>query len=460
MKAIIIGAGEGGFHTAKLLTAEDNDVVLIDHSKEACQHVQEQLDLLTLQGSGASPALLKEAGIEDAELLIAVTNCDEINILACLIADRYGVATKVARVSSPDYFANETNLSPKDLGIDLLINPERLCAEEFFHLLNIPEAREIVEFEEGKVQLVAFKVKSFNPLRGKPMSRLGDEELVSDSRLMAIKRRSGQTIVPKGEDYILEGDEVFAIGSRESTTNLLELSGVSLHKGLNRVIIAGAGRIGIYLAQALEENGTQVKMIEANRNIAEAASMILKKTTVLHGDYLNPGFLEQAGVDGVDGFVSVTGDDEDDIMACVTAKQNGAARVLALVQKPRYLPILAAIPTLDAVVSRHLTAVSNILRLIRRGQIVSATSLREIDAEVIELVAGVNSKIVHKTLISFRGKFPDDALIGAIVRRDKVLVPTGDSVIQPGDRVIVFSMPDAIPTVEKFFVGPNTKTSI
>lgn len=450
MKAIIIGAGEVGFHTAKLLTAENNDVRVIDNSRAACQRVQEQLDLLTIQGSGASPTLLKEADIDQADLLLAVTSCDEINMLACLIASRHGVLTKVARVSNPDYFANEDDLSPKDLGIDLLINPEQLCAQEFFQLLNT-EAREIVEFEDGKVQLVAFRVKASNPLQGKPMVDLGDEGLVSDLRFTAIKRLNGETIIPKGEDDILPGDEVFAIGSREAITDLLELSGVSLNQKLNRVIIVGASRIGIYLAQALEENGTQVKMIEADLEKAEAASTVLNRATVLHGDYLQPGFLEEAGVRGIDGFVAVTGDDENDVMSCVTAKQNGASRVLALVQNPRYLPMLAAIPALDAAVSRHLIAVGHILRLIRRGQIVSVASLREIDAEVIELVAGIHSRIVHKELISLRGKFPADALIGAIVRRDKVIVPTGDSVIQPGDRVIVFSLPDAIPSVEKLF---------
>ena len=456
MKAIIIGAGEVGFHTAKLLTAENNDVTLIDHSQTACQRVQEQLDLLTLQGSGASPPLLKEAGIDDADLLIAATNVDEINLLACLIASKHGVETKVARVSSPDYFASEADLSPEDFGIDLLINPEQLCAQEFLRLLHMPEAREIVEFEGGKVQLVAFRVKASNPLRGKPLVQLGGDQviwaekgLVSDLLFTAIKRVNGTTIIPKGQDCTLEGDEVFAIGSREAILHLLELSGVSLDRKLRRVIIAGAGRIGIYLAQTLEESGIQVKMIEADREQAEAASMVLKRTTVLHGDYLQPGFLEQAGVDETDGFVSVTGDDEIDIMACVTAKQNGAARVLALVQKPRYLPILAAIPTLDAVVSLHLTAVGDLLRLVRRGQIVSVASLREIDAEVMEFVIGANSKVIHKEIRSL--KFPNDALIGAIVRREQVIIPRGDRVIQVEDRVIVFSLPHAIPSVEKLF---------
>ena len=454
MKAIIIGAGEVGFHTARTLTAEkDNDVVLIDQSSLVCRRAQEQLDLLALHGSGASPTLLKRAGIEDADLLIAVTNSDEVNILACVIASRCGVATKCARVSSPDYFESEYSLTPTDLQIDLLVNPERLCAQEFYHLLNTPEAREIVEFEDGKVRLVAFRVKSPSPFQGKKLSRLGEEGLVSDLRFTGIKRKDGSTVVPKGGDSIFEGDEVFAIGSHDAISKLLELSGVSLSEKLTRVIIAGAGRIGIYLAQALEEDGTSVKLIEANREQAEMASKVLKRSTVLHGDYLQPGFLEEAGVDGVDGFVSVTGNDENDVMACVTAKQNGALRVLALVQQPRYLPILAAIPTLDTAVSRHLTAVGSILRLVRRGHIVSVATLREIDAEVIELVAESDSRIVRNALVSLGKKFPDDALIGAIVRRDQVLVPTGDSVVQVGDRIIVFSMPHAIPSVENLFAS-------
>ena len=189
MKAIIIGAGEVGFHTAKLLTAEHNDVVLIDESEAACDRVNEQLDLQTLRGSGASPRLLKTAGIEEAGLLIAVTNSDEINMLACQIADKYSVDTKIARVSNPDYFSNESGLTPKDFGIDLLINPEQLCVTEFVRLLQIPEAREIVEFENGRIQLVAFRVKQSNPLIGKSFSELDTNGLLNDIRFPAISRR-------------------------------------------------------------------------------------------------------------------------------------------------------------------------------------------------------------------------------------------------------------------------------
>ena len=463
MKAIIIGAGEVGFHIAKLLTAQANDVVLIDESQAACDRVSEQLDLQTLRGSGASPRLLKTAGIADANLLIAVTNSDEINMLACQIADRYKVSAKIARVSNPDYFCPESDLTPKDFGIDLLVNPERLCVAEFVRLLQVPEAREIVDFEDGRVQLVSFRIKQSNPLIGKSLAELDANGLLNDIRFAAISRRglsnnghpisngNRHIIIPRGADALQQSDEVFVIGSAIAIEQLLRISGITFNQQLDRVIIVGASHIGIELARVLEERGTNVKLIEANPEQAALASQSLKRTTVLQGDYLQFRLLEEAGVEEVNGFISVTGDDEGDIMACMTAKENGAQRALALVQQPRYLPLLARIPRLDGAVSRHLTVVSNILRLIRRGHIISVASLHGIDAEVIEIVAGVNSKIAHKELVSFKTKFPENAFIGAIIRRDRLIIPTGQSVIQPTDRVIVFSLPGAIPVVEDLF---------
>ena len=463
MKAIIIGAGEVGFHIAKLLTVQANDVVLIDESDAACNRVNEQLDLQTLRGPGASPRLLKTAGIDEADLLIAVTNSDEINMLACQIADRYSVNTKIARVSNSDYFSTESGLTPNDFGINLLVNPEHLCVAEFVRLLQIPEAREIVEFEDGKVQLVSFRAKQSNPLIGKSLAELDASGLLTDTRFAAISRRGRSNngsptqngnrhiIIPRGDDALRQGDEVFVIGSSLAVEQLLRISGITFNQQLDRVIIIGASPIGIELARVLEENDTNVKLIEEDQTKARQASQMLKRTTVLHGNYLQFRLLEEAGVDGVNGFVSVTGDDENDIMACMTAKEQGAQRVLALVQQPRYLPLLARIPRLDGAVSRHLTVVSNILRLIRRGNIVSVASLHGIEAEVIEIVAGVNSKIVHKELTTFKTTFPENAFIGAVIRRERLIIPTGQSVIQPADRVIVFSMPGAIPVVEDLF---------
>ena len=452
MKAIIIGAGEVGFHTAKLLTIDNYDVVLIDESEEACQRVNEQLDMQTICGPGASPILLNQAGITDSELLIAVTNSDEINMLACQMADRYKVETKIARVSNPHYFSDESELKAEEFGIDLLVNPEELCVEEFTRLLRTPDAREIVEFEDGRIQVVALRIKESNPFIGKSLSELDKDGVISDIRFAAIKRGiENQIIIPNGDDVFQQGDEVFVIGSAIAIEQLFRLFGTIFNPYIERVIIVGASAIGVELARTLEENGTNVKLIEPDEKLADRASQILKKSTILLGDYLQFHLLEEAGVDEVDGFVSVTGDDENDIMACMTAKEHGAKRVLTLIQQPRYLPLLARIPRIDGAVSRHLTVVSNLLKLIRRGDIISVASLHEIDAEVIEIVAGVNAKIAHKELSSMKQKFPENAFIGAILRREKIIIPNGGSVIQPSDRVIVFSMPDAIPDVEDMF---------
>jgi len=454
MKAIIIGAGEVGFHTAKLLTVDNNDVVLIDESEEACQRVNEQLDLQTLCGPGASPVLLQDAGISEAGLIIAVTNSDEINMLACQIAERNDVETKIARVSNPDYFSEESGLTPQDFGIDLLVNPEHLCVEEFIRLLKTPEAREVVDFEEGRIQLAAFRIKQGNPFIGKSLSDLDKKGVLSDIRFAAINRRGEKNvIIPRGNDVLKQGDDVFVIGSALAIEQLFRLFGIIFNTHLDRVIIVGASAIGIELARTLEENGTDVKLIESDEKLAELASACLKRTTVLEGNFLQFQLLEEAGIEDVTGFVSVTGDDENDIMACMTAKEHGAQRALALIQQPRYLPLLARIPRLDGAVSRHLTVVSNLLRLIRRGNIVSVASLHEIDAEVIEIVTGVNAKIAHKELGSLKTRFPDNAFIGAILRRDNLIIPHGETVIQPADRVIVFSMPEAIPVVEDMFAA-------
>ena len=215
--------------------------------------------------------------------------------------------------------------------------------------------------------------------------------------------------------------------------------------------MAGCTGIGIGLAQRLEEAGAHVTIIEQDLAVAEAASEKLRRAIIIHGDPLHEDVLEEAAVSEADGFVSVTGDDEHDIMACVAAKQKGAGRVLPLIQKPRYLPVLDAMPTLDGAVSRHLTVVGHILRLIRRGEVISVASFHEIDAEAIELVAGERSRVVGHEL--GKAKFPKDALVGAIVRDGQVIMPSGHDIIQAGDRVVVFCLPQAVPEIEKLFAG-------
>ena len=449
MKAIIVGAGEVGFQLSKVLLAEGYDVVAIDQSQSACNRLSETLDLMTLCGSGSAPSLLETAGISNTDLLISVTNSDETNILASLIAKRCGVKNKIARVSNSTYFDN-TIITRADLGIDHTINSERLCAREFIRILRSAEAREVVDFAAGKIQLIAFNIESDNPLIGYSIEEVSSREAFSELRFVAIKTRGGQsTIMPRGSDKINVGDEVFVMGSRMAVKNIMKLSGISTSHNLERLVIAGASPIGIEVAKQLESSSVKVSIIEPDIHKAEQASSILKKAIIIHGNFLERQILAEAGIREADSFISVTGDDEDDIMSCILSTAEGADRTIPLIQEPTYLPILASITEIDSAVSRHLTLVNDILRLLRTGNVLKDVLIKDIDAEVLELVVDSKSKVCNKKISAIN--FPRETVVGAIVRSGKVVLPEGNVIIEAGDDVVIFSQPESIPQIESLF---------
>ena len=270
MKAIIVGAGEVGFNTAKLLSQEGHDVILIDPLETVCRRCEEQIDLLTIQGNGASPVVLQEAGIRTTDLFIAVSNHDEDNILACGMAQRFEVPTRIARVSNPDYFMEPTSLDANDFGIDLVINPEMLCADEAYRLLRTAQAREIVTFAEEKVDLVGFRVTREMPIQGKPLVELRESGLVSSIRFVAIGR-GAKTIIPGGNDVVVPDDELYVIGSRDALVPFFGKIGIQFSRELDRVIIAGTGRITQHLAEQLQQDDTQVRIVASDPASAEVA---------------------------------------------------------------------------------------------------------------------------------------------------------------------------------------------
>ena len=449
MKAIIVGAGEVGFQLSKVLLTEGYDVVAIDQSQSACNRLAETLDLMTLCGSGSAPSLLETAGISNTDLLISVTNSDETNILASLIAKRCGVKNKIARVSNSTYFDN-TIITRADLGIDHTINSERLCAAEFIRILRSAEAREVVDFADGKIQLIAFNIESDNPLIDSSIEDISNKEIFSELRFVAIKTRGGQsTIMPRGSDKINAGDEVFVMGSRMAVKNIMKISGISTSHNLERLVIAGASAIGIEVAKQLESSSVKVSIIEPDIHKAEQASSILKKAIIIHGNFLERHILAEAGISEADSFISVTGDDEDDIMSCILSTAEGADRTIPLIQEPTYLPILASITEIDSAVSRHLTLVNDILRLLRTGNVLKDVLIKDIDAEVLELVVGSKSKVCNKKISAIN--FPRETVVGAIVRSGKVVLPEGNVIIEAGDDVVIFSQPEAIPQIESLF---------
>ena len=449
MKAIIIGAGEVGFQLSKVLLAENYDVVAIDKSQEACNRLSETLDLMTLCGSGSTPSLLETAGISDTDLLIAVTNSDETNILASLIAKQCGVKNKIARVSNSTYFDNNI-INRGDLGIDHTINSERLCAAEFIRILRSAEAREVVDFAGGKIQLIAFNIEADNPLINSSIEEISSRNIFSELRFVALKKKGGKsTIMPRGSNEISLGDEVLVMGSRRAISSIMKISGISSSHNLERLVIAGASKIGIEVAKQLESSSVKVSIIEPDIHKAENASSILKKAIIIHGNFLERQILAEAGIREADSFISVTGDDEDDIMSCILSTAEGAERTIPLIQEPTYLPILASITEIDSAVSRHLTLVNDILRLLRSGNVLKDVLIKDIDAEVLELVVNEKAKSCNKKVSSIN--FPRDAVIGAILRAGTVVLPTGDAIIHPGDDIVIFSQPESIPQIESLF---------
>ena len=449
MKAIIVGAGEVGFQLSKVLLAEGYDVVAIDQSQSACNRLGEALDLMTLCGSGSAPSLLETAGISNTDLLISVTNSDETNILASLIANRCGVKNKIARVSNSTYFDN-TIITRADLGIDHTINSERLCAAEFIRILRSAEAREVVDFADGKIQLIAFNIESENPLMNHSIEEISNREAFSELRFVAIKAKGGKsTIMPRGDDEITLGDEVFVMGSRRAVANIMKISGISTSHNLERLVIAGASPIGIEVAKQLESSSVRVSIIEPDIDRAERASSILKKAIIINGSFLERQILAEAGIREADSFISVTGDDEDDIMSCILSTAEGADRTIPLIQEPTYLPILASITEIDSAVSRHLTLVNDILRLLRTGNVLKDVLIKDIDAEVLELVVDSKSKVCNKKISAIN--FPRETVVGAIVRSGKVVLPKGNVIIEAGDDVVIFSQPESIPQIESLF---------
>ncbi|MGQ9508087.1 MAG: Trk system potassium transporter TrkA [Thermodesulfobacteriota bacterium] len=445
MKIIIIGAGEVGFYLAKRLSSEKHDLVLIDIDPDKCARVQETLDVAVIQGNASSQSVLKEAGLESSDLLIAASGVDEVNILACMIAFKMGVKRRVARVRNPDYYHPSFVLKPGEMGVDLFIHPEEEVIEEIIRLLMRASASEVIEFEEGKILLVGLKLDPNCPNLNKPLKEIGTEEERKNFRVVAMLKGE-KTIIPTGEDFFSKNDQVFVVTKRENLPQVLYLTGKTDEK-LERIMILGGGRIGRGLAEKLERK-IEVTLIESNREKSIQIASQLKKTSVFQADGTEIDTLAREGLLNMDAFIAVTSDDEINILSCLLAKHLGIHKTIALVNKQTYLPLLPVIG-IDSTVNTRLATASAILRVIRRGTILSAASLHGIDAEALEFEITESNKLVDKPLKDL--SLPKGALIAAIVRGNEVIIPYGRSSMKPGDRAILVVLHHAIQSIEKKF---------
>ncbi len=442
MRVIIVGAGEVGYNIAKFLASEKIDIVMIDRDGEKLRNISEELDIATIEGEGSDPSVFKEAGAKNADILIAVTNSDETNMIACLLGKAlFNVKRRIARIRNPDYFFNKELLGKNYLDIDPAINPELETANAILRILEIPFATEVIEFEGGKVVVAGLKIPKQSKVNNKELKYL--RSIINKDFIIGIIERNEEIIVPRGEDVLKEGDIIYIPLKREEALEISQAFGIFAYP-TKKVMIVGGGRIGYYIARALEEK-VDVKIIEKNEEKCKFLSKHLKKSLILHGDGTDKQLLIEENIKDIDAYITVSGNDEMNIMAALLAKKLGAKKVIALVNKTDYIPLAYELGIQSVLSSRLLTA-SIILRYIRKGDVLSLTAIAENKVEIMEVLGSYKSSIINKALKDIN--FPKNAVIGAIVRGGEIIIPKGDDVIKEGDKLIIFALKDSIKNIE------------
>lgn len=436
MKIIILGAGQVGASVAANLVHEANDITMIDSDLKRLQELQDRLDLRTVHGHASHPDVLARAGADDADMIIAVTNSDEINMAACQIAyTLFHTPTKIARVRSVNYLRNKQLFAPGAFAVDMIISPEQLITDYILRLIEYPGALQVLDFAGGKVQLVGLKAYYGGPLVGNDLRELRKHMPNVDTRVAAIFRR-GKPILPEGNTKIEADDEVFFVAAKNNIRAVMgELR--RLDKPYKRIVIAGGGNIGIRLARTLERD-YQVKLIDHNSARTEQIAKELDKTVVLLGDVADGDLLLEENIEHTDVFCAVTNDDEANILSSMLAKRLGARKVMSLINRAAYVDLVES-GIIDIAISPQQVTIGTLLAHIRRGDIAAVHSLRRGAAEAIEAIAhgdARSSKVVGRAIQDI--KLPAGATIGAIVRGNDVVIAHHDTVIQEEDHIILF----------------------
>lgn len=449
MVIIVVGAGKAGFRIARQLVQESHDVVLVDIDAEKLVPAQEILDVMTIQGNGASPKVLQQAGVEDAGMVIAVTGRDEVNILACLTAKHYGVETTVARVRDPEYTVVPDALVKNQLGIDIMIHPERLAAREIVNLLRAPAATEIRHFAGGSVELIGTKINSETSLwTGKTLEELR----LTDCLIVAIDR-DDNLLIPRGKTRIESGDKIYLLG-KAGRFDRSTLPAGRISDQLKTITVVGGGETGFHACQLLQGlrgqglrgQGLSLKLIEKDPERARYLAENLPHTLVIHGDGTNVDLLNSENIAGTDAFVAATSHDEANIVAALLANSLGVRETVIRLEREEYASVAEATGIHATVVPRLIMA-STILKLLQEDKLLDVTFIKQGKATVLEAIVSEGAPVTQKPLKW--ANFPHNALIGMLIRRDTTTIPRGDTQVMPGDRVVVFSLEEAIPSVRR-----------
>jgi trk system potassium uptake protein TrkA len=448
LKILIIGAGEIGYELADVLSQEEHNVTVLDRDSRCLDTVSENLDVLCFEGNATSANDLVEAGVRDADILIAVTSIDEVNMIASLMSKRLGVDLVIARVRSSELSRRDAPLKSTELGIDVLIHPELSAAEEIVNLLKRESASDLVNLADNKMQLIGLRIGEDSPLAGTTLSNYARRYKELTFRVVAISRQD-QTIIPSGSHKIRTDDRIFILAKTENISTIIRTTGKP-DREIKQIMIAGGTPVGTMIAYILsrEKKRWNIKLIEPDYDTAVNLAKKLDSVLVLNGDPTDTDLFTSEGITNTDAFISVTDNEESNIISCLIAKKLKVPKTIAVVSRPDYISLCKTIE-LDAAINKKASASDQIYRHVRRGNIISVKAFQDINAEVIELQATENSKIIDEPLRET--KLPEGCMVGGIMSEGNTNIATGDSKIKPGDRVILFCLPEDIDNVTKLF---------
>jgi trk system potassium uptake protein len=445
MRIIIAGAGEVGFHLARLLAKELQDIVIIDQDEERLEYAENHLDVFTLKGDATCPRKLRDAKIDKTDLLIAATSTEAHNIAICIIGKKMGAKRTIARISNSEFLKKDSGVYLKDMGIDFIISPEMLAANEIERLVKRISFTDSFEFDNGLLHLVGIRLDEASPLLNKKVSETADLNPDIDFIPVAIKRKAS-TIIPRGDHYFEKDDFVYFISKPTGLDIIASLSGMPKIKPQN-IMILGGSRIGIKSAKKLSEK-YKVKLIEQNAQKCYDLADSLEDVLIINGDGRNVELLEEENIDNMDVFIAVTGTSATNIMSCLVAKAHGVKKTIALVENIDYINLSQRVG-IDTMINKKLIAASNIFRHIRAGEVLSLANLHGVDAEILEFKVKPGSKILKDTIRNL--SFPKNAILGGVIRNGEGFITQGAFRIEEDDHVVVFAMTEAIPQVENFF---------
>jgi trk system potassium uptake protein TrkA len=445
MKIVIVGAGEVGSHLARMLSGSNHDITVVDVDSKQLEDVADVADVITVEGDPTAFATLKKASVRKADLLLAVHQDENINVLSAMLGKQLGARKSIARIDNNEYLEPNNKEIFINMGIDYLFYPERTAAREVINLLGHTSTTEYVDFSGGRMSLVVFKLAPNSPLVGKTMLESAPNPLALYYRIVAIVR-DDQTIIPHGDDKVVEGDTLYVVTSQEYVRQVQDLSGVG-NVEINNLMILGGSRIGVQIATALQEH-INIKLVEYNPEEAYRLAELLDKTLIINADGRNTDAMMEEGINNMDAFVAVTSRSETNILTAMLAKKMGVKKVIAEVENLNYITLAESIG-IDTVINKKLLTASNIFRFTMNTDVQTVKCLTGTDAEMLEFIVKPNSPATRAKIKDLG--FPSEATIGGIVRNDRVYMAVGDTEIAAYDRVVVFSKPDARQQVGKFF---------